>query len=160
MSRYAKDPYGDDGVMYQSRLKNAKKRAQRQDRNRTLLEPEDGQDYAIVESMLGNGRLSALCGDGQTRVARIRGSMRKGGGKVIVGKQDLIIVALRDYQADAADVIHKFNLDEVHDIIKWNLLPPVLQKALTRSDFLADEEEDNGGILFAEDARDVDIGAI
>jgi len=30
--------------MYQSRLKNAKKRAQRQDRNRAIAEPEDGQD--------------------------------------------------------------------------------------------------------------------
>jgi len=145
--------------MYQSRLKNAKKRAQRQDRNRAIAEPEDGQDYAIVESMLGNGRVSALCADGETRMARIRGSMRKAGGKVIISKQDLIIVSLREYEDDKADVIHKFNNDEVHDIIKWNLLPPVLHRALTRSDFFADEEEDTN-VLFAEDARDVDIAAI
>lgn len=150
--------------MYQSRIKNAKKRAGRLDRNRVLLEPEDGQDYAIVEAMLGNGRVSALCGDGTKRVARIRGSMRKSGNKVIIEPRDLVLVALREYEDDKADLVHKYTLDEVHDIIKWKILPDVLQKALTRHDLMGGEgeEDDEGeGVVFADgEAGDFDITAI
>jgi translation initiation factor 1A len=38
---------------------------------------EDGQEYAQVTKMLGNGRLEALCFDGEKRLAHIRGKMRK-----------------------------------------------------------------------------------
>lgn len=34
-------------------------------------------EYAQVTRMLGNGRLEALCFDGKTRLAHIRGKMRK-----------------------------------------------------------------------------------
>jgi hypothetical protein len=63
------------------RLKNAKKRAQRQDCNRAIVEPEDGQDYAIVESMLGNGRLSTLTERADARCAhpRINAQSRRQG---------------------------------------------------------------------------------
>lgn len=38
---------------------------------------EDGQEYGQVTKMLGNGRLEALCFDGEKRLAHIRGKMRK-----------------------------------------------------------------------------------
>ena len=38
---------------------------------------EDGQEYAQVIKMLGNGRLEAMCFDGEKRLAHIRGKMRK-----------------------------------------------------------------------------------
>lgn len=38
---------------------------------------EDGQEYAQVIKMLGNGRLEAQCFDGEKRLAHIRGKMRK-----------------------------------------------------------------------------------
>ena len=38
---------------------------------------EDGQEYAQVTKMLGNGRLEAQCFDGEKRLAHIRGKMRK-----------------------------------------------------------------------------------
>jgi translation initiation factor 1A len=42
-----------------------------------LVFREDGQEYAQVIKMLGNGRLEALCFDGEKRLAHIRGKMRK-----------------------------------------------------------------------------------
>ena len=44
---------------------------------RELVFKEDGQEYAQVVRMLGNGRLEAFCFDGTTRLAHIRGKMRK-----------------------------------------------------------------------------------
>ena len=47
------------------------------DDKRELVFREDGQEYAQVIKMLGNGRLEAQCFDGQKRLAHIRGKMRK-----------------------------------------------------------------------------------
>lgn len=38
---------------------------------------EDGQEYAQVTKMLGNGRLEAMCFDGVKRLCHIRGKLRK-----------------------------------------------------------------------------------
>lgn len=48
---------------------------------RELVFKEDGQEYAQVIKMLGNGRLEAMCFDGVKRLCHIRGKLRK---KVII----------------------------------------------------------------------------
>merc|ERR1711998_20549 len=47
------------------------------DDKRELVFKEDGQEYAQVLTMLGNGRLEAQCFDGVKRMCHIRGKMRK-----------------------------------------------------------------------------------
>ena len=71
---------------------------------RELEFKEDGQDYAKVTRMLGNGRLEAICADGVKRLCHIRGKMRK---KVWISVGDIILVGLRDFQDNKADVILK-----------------------------------------------------
>jgi translation initiation factor 1A len=52
---------------------------------------------------LGNGRLEALCfDDGKRRLCHIRRKLRK---KVWINTADIILVGLRDFQDDKADVI-------------------------------------------------------
>ncbi|XP_046320193.1 eukaryotic translation initiation factor 1A, X-chromosomal isoform X2 [Marmota monax] len=62
---------------------------------RELVFKEDGQVYAQVIKMLGNGRLEAMCFDGIKRLCHIRGKLRK---KVWINSSDIILVGLRDYQ--------------------------------------------------------------
>ena len=47
------------------------------DMKRELIFREDGQEYAQVTKMLGNGRLEAMCFDGTKRLCHIRGKIRK-----------------------------------------------------------------------------------
>ncbi|CAI5990541.1 unnamed protein product [Closterium sp. NIES-64] len=79
------------------------------DEKRELVFKEDGQEYAQVMRMLGNGRCEALCIDGIKRLSHIRGKMHK---KVWIAAGDIILVGLRDYQDDKADVILKYQPDE------------------------------------------------
>ena len=44
---------------------------------RELIFKEEGQEYAQVTKMLGNGRLEAMCFDGTKRLCHIRGKLRK-----------------------------------------------------------------------------------
>lgn len=90
--------------------KNRKRgKNENEEEKRELVYKEDGQEYAQVIRMLGNGRLEAQCIDGRKRLCNIRGKMRK---KVWVAQGDIVLVGLRDYQDEKADVIMKYTADE------------------------------------------------
>lgn len=150
--------------MYQSRIRSAKQRA-KQNRNRTILEPEEDQDYGVVRDMLGNGRLRALCSDGTVRTGRIRGSMRKYAGKVIIERGDLIIISKRDFEDDKVDVIHKYTHDESSKLARNGMLPMTIVKEINKTD--GDEDKTHNYVVFMEDGdegpladNDVDVDAI
>ncbi|CAG0879196.1 unnamed protein product, partial [Darwinula stevensoni] len=83
---------------------------------RELVFKEDGQEYAQVTKMLGNGRLEAMCFDGNKRLCHIRGKLRK-------KARDIILVGLRDYQDAKADVILKYNPDEARNLKAYGEIP-------------------------------------
>ena len=110
---------------------------------RELILKEAGQEYAQVLKMLGNGRLDAFCFDGKTRKCHIRGKMQK---KVWINKDDIILISLRNFQDDKADVIHKFTPDEVQELKRKNQLP---SKASLNQE---EEEDDEDECVFSFDA--------
>ncbi|KAL9131956.1 MAG: hypothetical protein Q9217_000236 [Psora testacea] len=87
---------------------------------RELTFKEEGQEYAQVVKMLGNGRLEALCFDGEKRLAHIRGKLRK---KVWINQGDIILLSLRDYQDEKGDVILKYSADEARSLKAYGELP-------------------------------------
>jgi len=87
---------------------------------RELTFKEEGQEYAQVIKMLGNGRLEALCFDGEKRLAHIRGKLRK---KVWINQGDIILLSLRDYQDEKGDVILKYSADEARSLKAYGELP-------------------------------------
>jgi len=144
--------------MYQSRIRATKKRGS--DKRRELIEPEDGQEYGIAQEMMGNGRIRIYCMDKEVRMGRIRGSMRKYSGKVIIEKGDLVLFAGRDY-GDMVDVFHKYNHDEVADLMKYKLLPDTLM-SMMHADF-DDAHQVKGKddyVLFMEDDSVADGAAL
>ncbi|XP_065908058.1 eukaryotic translation initiation factor 1A-like [Dysidea avara] len=87
---------------------------------RELVFKDDGQEYAQVVKMLGNGRLEAYCFDGANRLCHIRGKLRK---KVWINQGDIILIGLRDYQDSKADVILRYNPDEARNLKSYGELP-------------------------------------
>ena len=87
---------------------------------RELVYKEDGQEYGQVLRMLGNGRLECQCIDMKKRLCHIRGKMRK---KVWIGQGDIVLVGLRDYQDEKADVIMKYTADEARVLKQYGELP-------------------------------------
>jgi len=87
---------------------------------RELVFKEDGQEYAQVTKMLGNGRLEAMCFDGVKRLCHIRGKLRK---KVWINQSDIVLIGLRDYQDAKADVILKYSSDEARNLKSYGEFP-------------------------------------
>jgi len=87
---------------------------------RELVFREDGQEYAQVTKILGNGRLKAMCFDGVERLCHIRGKLRK---KVWIAQSDIVLVGLRDFQDCKADVILKYSPDEARNLKSYGEFP-------------------------------------
>ncbi|KAK0530301.1 Translation initiation factor 1A [Tilletia horrida] len=119
---------------------------------RELVFKEEGQEYAQVIKMLGNGRLEAQCFDGEKRLAHIRGKLRK---KVWIGQGDIILLSLRDFQDDKADVIQKYSSDEARSLKQYGELPESAK--INETDTFG---EDEGGDVEFEEASDDDLDDI
>ena len=87
---------------------------------RELLFKEEGQEYAQVLRMLGNGRLEAFCFDGVKRMCTIRGKLKN---RVWINTGDVILVGLRDFGEDKGDVIGKYNENEAYELQELGEIP-------------------------------------
>mmetsp|Transcript_44950 Transcript_44950/g.134191 ORF Transcript_44950/g.134191 Transcript_44950/m.134191 type:complete len:142 (-) Transcript_44950:291-716(-) len=110
---------------------------------RELVYKEDGQEYAQVMKMVGNGRLEAQCIDGKKRMCHIRGKMRK---KVWVATGDIVLLGLRDYQDEKADVILKYTADEARVLKQYGELPENIR--INDTDIVMEGEDNENAEFF------------
>jgi len=120
---------------------------------RELVFKEDGQEYAQVTKMLGNGRLEAMCFDGVKRLCHIRGKLRK---KVWINQSDIVLIGLRDYQDAKADVILKYSADEARNLKSYGEFPESV-KINETVDFVGGDLDDD--IEFGSDVDSDDSGS-
>lgn len=110
-----------------------------------MIVKEEGQEYGQVLRMLGNGRLEAYCFDGKNRLCIIRGKMRK---KSWVANGDIVLLGLRDFEDDKADIILKYSADEARRLKANGELPDNTQ--INTSEKILGEDEDDMPFDFEE----------
>merc|ERR1711935_620592 len=123
------------------------------DNKRELIFKEDGQEYAQVTRMLGNGRLEAFCFDGVNRLCHIRGKLRK---RVWIGVGDIVLLGLREFQDQKADIILKYDGDEARSLKTYGELPDSVQ--INAADNMDGEEFGDDNFDFDAEAEDEDRG--
>merc|ERR1712064_122317 len=111
---------------------------------RGLVFKEDGQEYAQVAKMLGNGRLEAVCFDGVKRLCHIRGKLRK---KVWINQADIIL----KYSADEARNLKSYG--EFPESIKIMDTFAFVEEDLDEDIEFDDVDSDDSG---GEDRDDID----
>merc|ERR1712121_440433 len=98
-----------------------------------------------------------MCFDGVKRLCHIRGKLRK---KVWINASDIILIGLRDYQDEKADVILKYTPDEARNLKAYGELPDTVnietavvedQMGDIEFEFQDDDEDDED-----EEADDID----
>ncbi len=115
--------------------------------------------FALADQILGGRRVSVLCEDGETRLARIPGKMRR---RQWVREGDLIIVWPWDFQDSKADVKHRYTKTQSMYLSRKGVLPDdvdVFGMNVTHDD--DDEHDDIFGVMEdeAEDTDDMFGGA-
>ena len=102
--------------------------------------------YAQVTKMLGSCFLEAMClHDNQKRLCHIRGQLRK---RVRIFPSDIILIGLKDYQDEKADVILKYSAYEARQLayrkeISFNLLRDRPNAINTRRKFIIELDRES-----------------
>ena len=109
--------------------------------------------FALAEQILGGRRVNVLCADGEMRLARIPGKMRR---RQWVREGDLIIVWPWDFQDSKADVKHRYTKTQAMYLSRKGILPEIVDmfgmNAMT--DDLDSDEDDLFGVMDEEDSED------
>tara|TARA_B100001248_G_scaffold262541_1_gene259279 strand:+ start:407 stop:1087 length:681 start_codon:yes stop_codon:yes gene_type:complete len=122
--------------------------------------------FALADQILGGRRVSVLCEDGETRLARIPGKMRR---RQWVREGDLIIVWPWDFQDSKADVKHRYTKTQSMYLSRKGVLPDdvdVFGMNVTHDDDddhddifgVVEEESDDVDDMFGSDDADNDDG--
>ncbi len=101
-----------------------------------------GEMFALAEEILGGRRVTVLCADGETRMARIPGKMRR---RQWVREGDLIIVWPWDFQDSKADVKHRYTKTQAMYLSRKQVLPEVVDMFGMNS---RSDDDDIGDDLF------------
>ena len=110
--------------------------------------------FALADQILGGRRVSILCEDGETRLARIPGKMRR---RQWVREGDLIIVWPWDFQDSKADVKHRYTKTQAMYLSRKGALPDdvdIFGMNVTHDE--DDEDDDIFGVMDAEEDDVVD----
>lgn len=109
--------------------------------------------FALAEQILGGRRVNVLCADGEMRLARIPGKMRR---RQWVREGDLIIVWPWDFQDSKADVKHRYTKTQAMYLSRKGILPEIVDmfgmNAMT--DDLDSDEDDLFGVMDEEESED------
>ena len=105
--------------------------------------------FALADQILGGRRVSIHCEDGETRLARIPGKMRR---RQWVREGDLIIVWPWDFQDSKADVKHRYTKTQAMYLSRKGVLPDdvdIFGMNVTHDD--DDEHDDIFGVMETEE---------
>ena len=96
--------------------------------------------FALASQILGGRRVTVLCADGETRMARIPGKMRR---RQWVREGDLIIVWPWDFQDSKADVKHRYTKTQAMYLSRKGVLPDDVDMFGMSTRYDDDDEHDD-----------------
>ncbi len=108
--------------------------------------------FALADQILGGRRVSILCEDGETRLARIPGKMRR---RQWVREGDLIIVWPWDFQDSKADVKHRYTKTQAMYLSRKGALPDDVD--IFGMNVTHDEDDEHDDIFGVMDAEEDDV---
>lgn len=123
-------------------------------KKRELIFAEDGELYGIILDICGNYRMKVYCNDGIERVCSIKGNMRK---RVWMGKNDYVLISIREFEKNKGDIIYKYNPDEIISLYNYKELDSSMKK--TGLNILGNidiNNNDDYNIEFTDDIENID----
>ena len=135
-----KNKFGGKGAKRQSN------KAHNDNTSRKLLLKESSQNYGKVIKCLGSCRFEIFGMDGKTYLGVVRGKMRK---KIWINVNTIVLFTYRDFEDAKIDIIHKYQDDEVRQLVKLNEIPAKIDE-LNNTNIDQQKDIEDDGILFDE----------
>jgi len=81
---------------------------------------KEGEMFGIADQLLGASKIKVMCEDGQSRVGRIPGKIKK---RMWIREGDLLIVAIWDFEPTKCDVRFRYTKTQAVNLSKRNKIP-------------------------------------
>jgi translation initiation factor 1A len=85
-----------------------------------LPDKKQGELFGIADQLLGGSRLKVMCEDGNSRVARIPGKMKR---RMWIREGDLVIVKPWSFQDEKADVVWRYTMTQAAWLSRREIIP-------------------------------------
>jgi len=124
---------------------------------KALILKGDLEEYAQVEKMLGDRRLTINLIDGSKKLCIIPGRFKRGKRGMWINPGDIILISNRAFQDDRVDLIHRYDVKEVTRLRKLGDIPcSFLQDSVVSTDDKVDDLFSFEDIEESEEELDVD----
>ena len=125
--------------------KNKKNSNSNVEKRQLLLADLDGQVYGFIEKALGSCFFSVNCLDNMKRRCKARSRRMR------VSAGDCVIIAMREFDDNNADIIYKYDADEVRQLQKMGILPNADVTSALKGINDIDEKEKEEDVFVFED---------
>lgn len=104
---------------------------------------EDNQQYGYVTEKYGDGRFQVICYDKVSRLAIVRGTIKK---KTRLVAGGFVLLSMRDFEDAKCDIVYVYTDEDIEKLIKSNSVEESFAKEgklSAEQDFSTIEEETN-----------------
>src|SRR5205823_12006393 len=81
---------------------------------------KDGEILGIADQLLGASRVRVMCADGNSRLGRIPGKLKK---RMWIREGDLLVVKVWQFQDEKCDIKHRYTKTEASYMARRGLIP-------------------------------------
>jgi len=76
--------------------------------------------FGIADQLLGASKIKVMCADGQSRIGRIRGKLKK---RMWIREGDLLIIRPWEFQEDKADILYRYTRTQASNLARRGVIP-------------------------------------
>ena len=76
--------------------------------------------FAIADQLLGASKIKVMCADGQSRMGRIRGKLKK---RMWIREGDLLIIRPWEFQDEKADIVYRYTRTQAANLARRGVIP-------------------------------------
>lgn len=91
---------------------------------------KEGEIFGVATQLLGASKIQVMCEDGQSRVGRIPGKIKK---RMWIREGDLLIVSIWDFEPSKCDVRFRYTRTQAVNLSRRGKIPKLLDNFRGRS---------------------------
>lgn len=85
-----------------------------------LPRKKNGEMFGIADQLMGASRIKVMCADGQSRMGRIPGKIKK---RMWIREGDLVIVQPWEFQDEKANILYRYTRTQATYLSRKKMIP-------------------------------------
>ena len=79
--------------------------------------------FAIADQLMGASKIRVMCADGQSRMGRIPGKLKK---RMWIREGDLLIIRPWEFQDEKSDILYRYTRTQASNLARRGVIPEAI----------------------------------